>query len=273
MSSVLATFRRLQKGLCSSHGLSYLTPHSLVPCEVGRDQEEMFQPATACGVLPNQGWVGSPEIMVTSHMGFDLRASPPPPLLGSPCFAGGGGVAASHLRGNLLPFPTKHGDGNRPAQLGASSSSNVRPWPEEDALNKKELLAGNKKKKKKKKNSFVGNENMVSNLSIGATRKKKLKVRKKLREPRFCFKTMSDVDVLDDGYKWRKYGQKVVKDTQHPRSYYRCTQGDCRVKKRIERLAEDPRMVITTYEGRHAHSPSHHEEESQASSKLNLFWQ
>ncbi|RWW80918.1 hypothetical protein BHE74_00010713 [Ensete ventricosum] len=59
------------------------------------------------------------------------------------------------------------------------------------------------------------------------------------------------------------------------RSYYRCTQGNCRVKKRIERLAEDPRMVITTYEGRHAHSPSHHEEESSqpSSSMLNLFWQ
>ncbi|KAH0940418.1 hypothetical protein HID58_000055, partial [Brassica napus] len=35
-------------------------------------------------------------------------------------------------------------------------------------------------------------------------------------EPRFCFKTLSDVDVLDDGYRWRKYGQKVVKNTQHP---------------------------------------------------------
>ncbi|RRT39693.1 hypothetical protein B296_00050455 [Ensete ventricosum] len=198
----------------------------------------------------------------------------------------------------------------------------IRPWTAEDALNKRELLAGNNNNNNnnnKKRNSIVGNDCMVSNLSIGATRKKKPKVRKKLREPRFCFKTMSDVDVLDDGYKWRKYGQKVVKDTQHPRdeqkrthccdpihnpclfaiattisfdavkvaltvgdlficrSYYRCTQGNCRVKKRIERLAEDPRMVITTYEGRHAHSPSHHEEEesSQASSssKLNLFWQ
>ncbi|XP_051117210.1 probable WRKY transcription factor 12 [Andrographis paniculata] len=86
---------------------------------------------------------------------------------------------------------------------------------------------------------------------------KKIKGRRKVREPRFCFKTMSDVDVLDDGYKWRKYGQKVVKNTQHPRSYYRCTQDKCRVKKRVERLADDPRMVITTYEGRHAHSPSH----------------
>lgn len=47
------------------------------------------------------------------------------------------------------------------------------------------------------------------------------------------------------------------------RSYYRCTQDNCRVKKKVERLAEDPRMVITTYEGRHVHLPSHDEDESQ----------
>ncbi|KAL9277184.1 hypothetical protein ACSQ67_025263 [Phaseolus vulgaris] len=33
--------------------------------------------------------------------------------------------------------------------------------------------------------------------------KNKVKVRRKLREPQFCFQTRSDVDVLDDGYKWR----------------------------------------------------------------------
>jgi len=58
-----------------------------------------------------------------------------------------------------------------------------------------------------------------NHLGVSATMKmKKMKGRKKVREPRFCFKTLStDVDVLDDGYKWRKYGQKVVKNTQHPR--------------------------------------------------------
>lgn len=85
--------------------------------------------------------------------------------------------------------------------------------------------------------------------------KVKVKVKRKLREPRFCFQTRSDVDVLDDGYKWRKYGQKVVKNSLHPRSYYRCTHNNCRVKKRVERLSEDCRMVITTYEGRHTHLP------------------
>ncbi|XP_031479954.1 probable WRKY transcription factor 56 isoform X1 [Nymphaea colorata] len=101
---------------------------------------------------------------------------------------------------------------------------------------------------------------------------KKVKARRKVREPRFCFKTMSDIDILDDGYKWRKYGQKIVKNTQHPRSYYRCTQDNCHVKKRVERLAEDPRMVITTYEGRHCHSPSHDEDNSPTSSQVNFLW-
>nr|ADU52523.1 WRKY protein [Cucumis sativus] len=95
-------------------------------------------------------------------------------------------------------------------------------------------------------------------LRVSTMKMKRIKGRKKVREPRFSFKTMTDVDVLDDGYKWRKYGQKVVKNTLHPRSYYRCTEENCKVKKRVERLADDPRMVITTYEGRHAHSPSDH---------------
>ncbi|KAF8768760.1 hypothetical protein HU200_007320 [Digitaria exilis] len=51
----------------------------------------------------------------------------------------------------------------------------------------------------------------------------KMKVRRKMREPRFCFQTRSDVDVLDDGYKWRKYGQKVVKNSLHPRYPRFCT--------------------------------------------------
>lgn len=64
-----------------------------------------------------------------------------------------------------------------------------------------------------------GVDHRDNHLGVSTTMKmKKMKGRKKVREPRFCFKTLStDVDVLDDGYKWRKYGQKVVKNTQHPR--------------------------------------------------------
>ncbi|XP_047322843.1 WRKY transcription factor 23-like [Impatiens glandulifera] len=38
--------------------------------------------------------------------------------------------------------------------------------------------------------------------------KPKKKNTKRPRQPRFAFMTKSDVDHLDDGYRWRKYGQK-----------------------------------------------------------------
>ncbi|KAK4382325.1 putative WRKY transcription factor 13 [Sesamum angolense] len=110
-------------------------------------------------------------------------------------------------------------------------------------------------------------------LGVSAMKMKKIKGRRKVREPRFCFKTMSDVDVLDDGLQMEKVWAESCQEHQHPRSYYRCTQDNCRVKKRVERLADDPRMVITTYEGRHIHSPSQDEDDSQASAQLNnFFW-
>jgi hypothetical protein len=37
------------------------------------------------------------------------------------------------------------------------------------------------------------------------------------------------------------------------RSYYRCTNSKCTVKKRVERSSDDPSVVITTYEGQHCH--------------------
>ncbi|KAF7827993.1 putative WRKY transcription factor 57 [Senna tora] len=83
--------------------------------------------------------------------------------------------------------------------------------------------------------------------------KSKKKGQKRVRQPRFAFMTKSEVDHLEDGYRWRKYGQKAVKNSPFPRSYYRCTNSKCTVKKRVERSSEDPSIVITTYEGQHCH--------------------
>ncbi|XP_047329374.1 WRKY transcription factor 71-like [Impatiens glandulifera] len=82
----------------------------------------------------------------------------------------------------------------------------------------------------------------------------KKKAEKKERQARFAFMTKSEVDHLEDGYRWRKYGQKAVKNSPFPRSYYRCTTQKCTVKKRVERCYEDPSTVVTTYEGQHNHS-------------------
>ncbi|KAL5717485.1 hypothetical protein ACHQM5_010477 [Ranunculus cassubicifolius] len=84
--------------------------------------------------------------------------------------------------------------------------------------------------------------------------KPKKVVEKKVRNPRFAFQTRSHVDILDDGYRWRKYGQKSVKNNKHPRSYYRCTHQGCNVKKQVQRLSKDEGVVVTTYDGMHSHS-------------------
>ncbi|PSS09865.1 WRKY transcription factor 49 [Actinidia chinensis var. chinensis] len=59
--------------------------------------------------------------------------------------------------------------------------------------------------------------------------------------------------MADDGYKWRKYGQKSIKNSPHPRSYYRCTNPRCSAKKQMERSSDDPDTLIITYEGLHLH--------------------
>lgn len=41
--------------------------------------------------------------------------------------------------------------------------------------------------------------------------------KKKIKKSRFAFQTRSQVDILDDGYRWRKYGQKAVKNNKFPR--------------------------------------------------------
>ncbi|XP_050272955.1 hsp70-Hsp90 organizing protein 2-like [Quercus robur] len=56
----------------------------------------------------------------------------------------------------------------------------------------------------------------------------------------------------NDGYKWRKYGQKPVKGSNYPKSYYKCTYPNCPVKKKVER---SPAGHITeiVYRGTHNH--------------------
>lgn len=56
----------------------------------------------------------------------------------------------------------------------------------------------------------------------------------------------------DDGYNWRKYGQKHVKGSEFPRSYYKCTHPNCEVKKLFER-AHDGQITEIIYKGTHDH--------------------
>ncbi|KAI5585033.1 hypothetical protein BDE02_06G119800 [Populus trichocarpa] len=74
-----------------------------------------------------------------------------------------------------------------------------------------------------------------------------------VQEPRVVVQSSTDSEILGDGFRWRKYGQKIVKGNPYPRSYYRCTSIKCNVRKHVERVSDDPRAFITTYEGKHNH--------------------
>uniref|UniRef100_A0A5B6ZUY5 Putative WRKY transcription factor 30 n=1 Tax=Davidia involucrata TaxID=16924 RepID=A0A5B6ZUY5_DAVIN len=59
---------------------------------------------------------------------------------------------------------------------------------------------------------------------------------------------------LDDGYSWRKYGQKDILGAKYPRGYYRCTHRNvqgCLATKQVQRSDEDPTIFEITYRGRH----------------------
>ncbi|KAF3792516.1 putative WRKY transcription factor 4 [Nymphaea thermarum] len=73
------------------------------------------------------------------------------------------------------------------------------------------------------------------------------------RETRVVVHSTNEKDSMDDGYRWRKYGQKIVKGNPNPRSYYKCTHMGCNVRKHVERASNDSNSVITTYEGKHNH--------------------
>ncbi|KAF3969268.1 hypothetical protein ACB098_06G129200 [Castanea mollissima] len=58
----------------------------------------------------------------------------------------------------------------------------------------------------------------------------------------------------EDGFTWRKYGQKEILGSKHPRGYFRCTHQklyQCPAKKLVQRLDDDPYMFEVTYRGSH----------------------
>lgn len=60
-------------------------------------------------------------------------------------------------------------------------------------------------------------------------------------------------DIFDDGFSWRKYGEKKVKGCKYKRSYYRCSSHkQCPARKTVEHLDEGKRRV--TYKDSHSHA-------------------
>ncbi|CAD5189718.1 WRKY transcription factor 71 [Musa acuminata AAA Group] len=144
------------------------------------------------------------------------------------------------------------GGGATPLTPNSSvSSSSTEAAGEEDGERcKKDQLKQEDEEEEEEQQAKDDDDGGDTSKKVNKTKKKG---EKRQRQPRFAFVTKSEVDHLDDGYRWRKYGQKAVKNSPYPRSYYRCTTQKCPVKKRVERSHQDPTIVITTYEGKHNH--------------------
>ncbi|XP_047088602.1 protein WRKY1-like [Lolium rigidum] len=83
-------------------------------------------------------------------------------------------------------------------------------------------------------------------------KKRKLRIKRSIKVPAISNKV---ADIPADEFSWRKYGQKPIKGSPHPRGYYKCSSvRGCPARKHVERCVDDPAMLIVTYEGDHNHN-------------------
>ncbi|KAJ0795355.1 putative transcription factor WRKY family [Helianthus annuus] len=107
----------------------------------------------------------------------------------------------------------------------------------------------------KRKCDSIGDSHTKCTSSSGrchCSKKRKTRLKRVVRVPAISLKM---ADIPPDDYSWRKYGQKPIKGSPHPRGYYKCSSvRGCPARKHVERALDDPSMLIVTYESEHNHS-------------------
>ena len=149
------------------------------------------------------------------------------------------------LRGNLMEYMRKNPDKEHSSSKKRKSESNNNSIPmgvngTSESSSTDEESCKNPKEDMKTKISRVYMRTEASDKSLvrflTATEHKK-------SLPLLCisltgFSFFSCIQIVKDGYQWRKYGQKVTRDNPSPRAYFKCSFApSCPVKKKVNLTA------------------------------------
>ncbi|KAG6409308.1 hypothetical protein SASPL_127345 [Salvia splendens] len=76
--------------------------------------------------------------------------------------------------------------------------------------------------------------------------------KRKNEHKRVVVKVSAEGGLSSDMWAWRKYGQKPIKGSPYPRSYY--SSKGCLARKQVEQSCTETGMFIITYTAEHSHS-------------------
>ncbi|KAJ9170651.1 hypothetical protein P3X46_018743 [Hevea brasiliensis] len=139
-------------------------------------------------------------------------------------------------------------------QLSSSSAFQITNLSQVSSSGKPPLSSSSLKRKCSSENMGSGKCSGGSSGRCHCSKKRKLRLKRVVRVPAISLKM---ADIPPDDYSWRKYGQKPIKGSPHPRGYYKCSSvRGCPARKHVERALDDPSMLVVTYEGEHNHTLS-----------------
>ncbi|CAA7037460.1 unnamed protein product [Microthlaspi erraticum] len=97
---------------------------------------------------------------------------------------------------------------------------------------------------------LLSNGSRVDHIRIPESKSKKSKKNQQKR----VVEQVKEENLLSDAWAWRKYGQKPIKGSPYPRSYYRCSSSKgCLARKQVERNPQNPEKFTITYTNEHNH--------------------
>ncbi|CAN8286097.1 unnamed protein product [Cochlearia groenlandica] len=86
------------------------------------------------------------------------------------------------------------------------------------------------------------------------SKKRKITEEKKTEKVSVFVGTGQEKGLIDDGFLWRKYGQKEIHGSTNPRGYFRCTHRftqSCLAVKQVQKSDKDPSIYEVKYLGDH----------------------